>query len=124
MSPGPATCPSRNTSGRPIKTPPRPLKITTQTRFCKEDWYEIGRGGSHGVVAVRLGEPWELQTLYQRSAGEMARVLKLSGVVVLLTSERAVMEDALAAAEALYIERLIPVEVLGQKAFFFKLKKF
>ena len=47
----------------------------------------------------KIGEPWELQTLYQRSAGEMARVLKLSGVVVLLTSERAVMEEALAAAE-------------------------
>ena len=71
----------------------------------------------------KIGEPWELQTLYGRSAGEMARVLKPGGVAVLLTSERAALERALAAAEVLYIERLIPVEVLGQEAFFFKLKK-
>ena len=71
----------------------------------------------------KIGELWELQTLYGRSAGEMARVLKPGGVAVLLTSERAALERALAAAEVLYIERLMPVEVLGQEAFFFKLKK-
>ena len=71
----------------------------------------------------KIGESWELQTLYQRSASEIARVLKPGGVAVLLTSERAALERALATAEILYIERLMPVEVLGQEAFFFKLKK-
>ena len=71
----------------------------------------------------KIGESWELQTLYQRSASEIARVLKPGGVAVLLTSERAALERALATAEILYVERLMPVEVLGQEAFFFKLKK-
>lgn len=71
----------------------------------------------------KVGEPWEMRTLYERFAAELARVLKGGGVVVLLTSERKLLQEVLSTSEALYMERLIPVEVLGQAAFFFKLKK-
>jgi len=64
-----------------------------------------------------------MQSLYERFVPELDRVLKGGGTAVLLTSERKLLEAALRQAEMLYLERLIPVEVLGQRAFFFKLKK-
>jgi 23S rRNA G2445 N2-methylase RlmL len=71
----------------------------------------------------KVGEPWELRSLYERFASELERVLRGGGVAVLLTSERKLLEEALALLQTLYIERLFPVEVLGQKAFVLKLKK-
>ena len=71
----------------------------------------------------KVGEPWELRSLYQRFASELERVLRGGGVAVLLTSERKLLEEALALLQTLYIERLLPIEVLGQKAFVLKLKK-
>lgn len=71
----------------------------------------------------KVGEPWEMRSLYERFVVELDRVLKGGGVVVLLTSERKLLEAALRGAKTLYLERLMPVEVLGQGAFFFKLKK-
>ena len=71
----------------------------------------------------KVGEPWEMQSLYERFVPELDRVLKGGGTAVLLTSERKLLKAALRQAEMLYLERLIPVEVLGQRAFFFKLKK-
>ena len=58
-----------------------------------------------------------------RAFREAFRVLKSGGAAVLLTSERKILELALREAKMLYLERLMPVEVLGQRAFFFKLKK-
>ena len=71
----------------------------------------------------KVGEPWEMKSLYERFVPELDRVLKGGGAAVLLTSERKTLEAALRGAEMLYLERLMPVEVLGQRAFFFKLKK-
>ena len=71
----------------------------------------------------KVGEPREMRSLYERFVSEVDRVLKSGGAAVLLTSERKILELALRETKMLYLERLMPVEVLGQRAFFFKLKK-
>lgn len=71
----------------------------------------------------KVGEPREMRSLYERFVSEVDRVLKSGGAAVLLTSERKILELALRETKMLYLERLVPVEVLGQRAFFFKLKK-
>lgn len=59
--------------------------------------------------------PGGLAPFYQRAVAEMARVLVSGGVAVLLTSEQRLLTEALAACP-LAVERLYPVDVLGQHA--------
>ncbi len=71
----------------------------------------------------KIGAPQALRSLYEGFASEVARVLKAGGVAVCLTSERTLLAEAFGAWPDLYMERVFPVEVLGQKAFCCKLKK-
>lgn len=71
----------------------------------------------------KIGEPWEISSLYQRFTAEAERVLKAGGVGAWLTSERNILQAVLGSSSSLYIERLYPIEVLGQEAFLFKVKK-
>ena len=71
----------------------------------------------------KIGEPQALRPLYEGFAREVTRVLKAGGVAVCLTSERVLLAEAFGAWPALYMERVYPVEVLGQRAFGCKLKK-
>ena len=71
----------------------------------------------------KIGEPQALRPLYEGFASEVARVLKAGGVAVCLTSERNLLAEAFGVWPDLYMERVFPVEVLGQQAFCCKLKK-
>lgn len=88
----------------------------------------LGDGSVDRVVCnlpfgKKIGEPQALRPLYEGFAREVARVLKAGGVAVCLTSERTLLAEAFGAWPALYMERVFPVEVLGQRAFCCKLKK-
>ena len=88
----------------------------------------LGDGSVDRVVCnlpfgKKISEPQALRPLYEGFAREVARVLKAGGVAVCLTSERTLLAEAFGAWPALYMERVFPVEVLGQRAFCCKLKK-
>ena len=88
----------------------------------------LGDGSVDRVVCnlpfgKKIGEPQALRSLYEGFAGEVVRVLRAGGVAVCLTSERTLLAEAFGAWPALYMERVYPVEVLGQRAFCCKLKK-
>ena len=88
----------------------------------------LGDGSVDRVVCnlpfgKKIGEPQALRPLYEGFAREVARVLKAGGVAVCLTSERALLAEAFGAWPGLYMERVFPVEVLGQQAFCCKLNK-
>ena len=88
----------------------------------------LGDGSVDRVVCnlpfgKKIGEPHALRPLYAGFAREVARVLKPGGVAVCLTSERTLLAEAFGAWPVLYMERVYPVEVLGQRAFCCKLKK-
>ncbi len=70
----------------------------------------------------KVGRPDQLRELYARFVPELRRVLVPDAVAVLLTSERALLEAVLGREGGFYNERLLPVWVLGQKAFLFKLR--
>lgn len=70
----------------------------------------------------KVGKPDELKELYTRFVPELRRVLVPGTVAVLLTSERTLLETVLGKEGGFYNERLLPVWVLGQKAFLFKLR--
>lgn len=86
----------------------------------------LGDGSVDRVVCnlpfgKKIGEPQALRSLYEGFASEVGRVLRAGGVAVCLTSERTLLAQSFGAA--LYLERVCPVEVLGQQAFCCKLKK-
>ncbi|MFT5088215.1 MAG: tRNA (guanine6-N2)-methyltransferase [Candidatus Latescibacterota bacterium] len=70
----------------------------------------------------KVGEKSELKVLYARFMPELRRVVTPGAVAVLMTSERVWLEQAMAGGDHFYCERLLPVWVLGQKAFLFKLR--
>lgn len=70
----------------------------------------------------KVGEKSELKDLYARFAPELRRVVAPGAVAVLMTSERAWLEQAMLGEDRFYCERLLPLWVLGQKAFLFKLR--
>ncbi len=70
----------------------------------------------------KVGEKSELRELYARFVPELRRVVVPGAVAVLMTSERAWLEQAMAGGDYFYCERLLPLWVLGQKAFLFKLR--
>jgi len=70
----------------------------------------------------KIGEKSELKELYARFVPELRRVMVPGAVAVLMTSERVWLEQAMASGDFFYSERLLPVWVLGQKAFLFKFR--
>lgn len=68
----------------------------------------------------KVGSPEEIPGLYQGFLREAARVLAPGGIAVLLTSERQWLARSLAAHPELVVEQILPVVVLGQRAFIFK----
>ena len=70
----------------------------------------------------KVGEKSELKELYARFVPELRRVVAPGAVAVLMTSERAWLEQAMGGGANFYSERLLPLWVLGQKAFLFKLR--
>ena len=70
----------------------------------------------------KIGSHQENRVLYGRFVGEAVRVLQDGGIMVLLTSEKRLLEQALAGHGRLEVERVYPIFVLGQKAFIFKVR--
>lgn len=70
----------------------------------------------------KVGSPQENRALYGPFLGESVRVLRRGGVMVLLTSERKLLMQALGGYPELRIVRIYPIFVLGQKAYIFKLR--
>jgi 23S rRNA G2445 N2-methylase RlmL len=71
----------------------------------------------------KVGSPRENRTLYAGFAAEAARVLRKGGVMVLLTSERRLLKEALGRCPEVAVERICPVFVLGRKAYIFKTRR-
>ena len=64
-----------------------------------------------------MGEQAAMPTLYARVLAEMARVTRVSGRVVLLTSEWSALKGALHGRRELAVVRTVrDVEVLGRRA--------
>ena len=70
----------------------------------------------------KVGDRSEMANLYARFVPEARRVLVPGAAAVLLTSERTLLERAVRDGDHFYCERMLSLEVLGQRAFAFALR--
>ncbi|MEW6751832.1 MAG: methyltransferase domain-containing protein [Candidatus Latescibacterota bacterium] len=65
----------------------------------------------------RVGSPSALPELYRGFLAESLRVLRPGGRLVLLTSEKPLLQEVLAEVGGTTLERILPLQLLGRRAF-------
>jgi 23S rRNA G2445 N2-methylase RlmL len=76
----------------------------------------VDRVASNLPFGKQLGQPRELPALYRGLSGELERVLRPGGRAVLLTSDIALLRDAIQERPGLSLGRRYPITILGQNA--------
>ncbi len=83
----------------------------------------VTRLGCNLPFGHKIASPGSLPALYRGFLAEACRVLRPQGVMVLLTSERSLLEREMRGFPTLRPDRVVPLVVLGRDAFIFTVRR-